>query len=85
MREDLGSTMPVSEAYISRQMTPTATGATVIGAMIDMRNTRTNFSSRWTRSASARPRTVSITSTIETNRTVVHIESQNVASVKTLM
>ncbi len=76
--------MPVSDEYIRRQITPTATGATVIGAMIDMRNRRPKRSSRWTSSASGRPSTVSSTSTMVTKRTVVHIESQNVWSVNTL-
>ena len=69
---------------MSRQMTPTATGATVIGAMIDTRKNWTNLSSRFTSSASPRPSTVSRTSTTMTYRAVRAIASQNVWSAKTL-
>jgi hypothetical protein len=79
-----GSIAPVSGESMSLQMTPTTTGATVIGAMIDRRKKRTNRSSRWTSSASASPRTVSMTTTIATKRTVTARASQNVWSLKTL-
>ena len=58
--ENSGLTTPMSDAYISRQITPTTTGAIVIGSSSDTRKKRENRSWSTTSSASASPSSVSI-------------------------
>jgi hypothetical protein len=77
-------TRPVSESYSSRQITPTTTGATVIGRISETRTKRMPRTSRTTSRARPRPRRVSIATAIPTNLAVVPIACQNVWSWRTL-
>jgi len=75
-----GFTTPMSEAYMSRQITPTTTGAIVMGRISPIRNTLAKRISRATSSASPRPRSVSMVTAIATNRVVVHSACQKTVS-----